>query len=227
MTGRVASLHRWPVKSMRGEGVATLAVDGRGAEGDRAHAVFDTFKDRPRRLTAREAPRLLRWSATYDAAGVLVVAAPDGTRFGWDDPALPAALGEDLGRAVTLRHDPALMQDLPDSLLVIFGASHRAVEAALGAFDVLRWRPNLVVEADAEPFAEHGWEGRELRVGDARLQLLHPCERCVIPTRDPGTAEKWPELLRWLFGQRDGLFGINARALGPARVAEGDEVGYV
>jgi uncharacterized protein YcbX len=46
----------------------------------------------------------------------------------------------------------------------------------------------------------------------------------VIPTRDPDTAEKWPQLLRHLFRERRGLFGINARPLGPARVAQGDEV---
>jgi uncharacterized protein YcbX len=116
------------------------------------------------------------------------------------------------------------MQDLPDSLLVVFAASHRAVETVLGPFDPLRWRTNLLVEADAAAFAEEDWEGGTLEVGSARLELLHPCERCVIPTRDPETAAKWPQLLRWLFAERRGLFGINARPLGPARIGVGDEV---
>ena len=222
--GRVRSLHRWPVKSMGGERVDALRIDVRGADGDRAHAVFDEFKGAPRRLTVRQAPRLLQWHAVYDDMGTLVVTAPDGTRFGWEDPALPGALAEDLGRPVTLRHDPALMQDLPESLLVTFVASHEAVERELGPLDPLRWRTNVWIEADAEAFAETGWEGATLQIGDARLQLLHPCERCVIPTRDPQTSAKFPELLRWLFARRDGLFGINARALGPGRIAEGDAV---
>src|SRR5689334_14531857 len=122
MTGEVVSLHRWPVKSMGGEALPALDVDGRGAEGDRAYAVFDEFKGAPRRLTAREAPRLLLWSGAGGA-----ITAPDGARFAYDDPALPAALTADLGRTVIeVRHDPALQQDLPDSLLVTFGASHRA-----------------------------------------------------------------------------------------------------
>jgi uncharacterized protein YcbX len=137
---------------------------------------------------------------------------------------LAQALGDDLGRAIELRRDPGLMQDLPASLLVTFGASHRAVEAALGPLDPLRWRTNIHVEADAEPFAEVGWEGAELRVGEARLALLHPCVRCVIPTRDPSTAEKRPELLRHLHAVHNTCFGINARALGPARIAVGDRV---
>ncbi|MDX6639032.1 MAG: uncharacterized protein QOF12_43 [Solirubrobacteraceae bacterium] len=228
---RVASLHRWPVKSLGGEPVDRLAIDERGGAGDRAHALFDVFKDRPRRLTVRQVPRMLRWSAGYGAVEVPLgnpppptVTGPDGRSYGWDDIKLPGVLAEDLGRPVTLRRDLALMQDLPDSLLVTFGASHRAVEAALGPLDPLRWRTNIHVEADAEPFAELGWEGLELRVGTARLALLHPCERCVIPTRDPATAERRPDLLRWLHAEHATMFGINARALAPARIAVGDPV---
>lgn len=231
MTGRVVSLHRWPVKSFGGEEVAALELDGRGAAGDRAHALFDDFKGAPRRLTIRQVSRMVLWSAAYGDAAVPLddppppaITAPDGRTFAWDDPELPAALEADLGRPVTLRRDPALMQDLPDSLLVTFGASHRAIEAALGELDPLRWRTNVHVEADAEAFAESGWEGAELRVGEARLRLLHPCVRCVIPTRDPRTAEKMPELLRHLDAEHGTLFGINARPLGHSRVAVGDPV---
>lgn len=231
MTGRVASLHRWPVKSFGGETVQRLEVDGRGAAGDRAHALVDEFKGRPRRLTVRQISRMLLWQASYgdddvplDDPPAPLLTAPDGRTFGWEDPALPAALEADLGRPVTLRRDPALMQDLPESLLVTFAASHRAVEEALGPIDPLRWRPNVHVEADAEAFAEVDWEGRVLGVGETRLRLLHPCARCVIPTRDPHTAEKWPELLRWLTAERGMLFGINARPTGHATIAVGDEV---
>lgn len=219
MDGRVVSLHRWPLKSMGGEAVRELAVGPRGAVGDRAWAAFDEFKGAPRRLTAREAPRLLLWRA---AGGT--VTAPDGRAFALGDPALAAALSEDLGRAVEIRHDPALQQDLPDSLLVTFGASHREVEAALGPLDPRRWRTNVHVEAGAAPFAETGWQGRTLRVGDAELELLHPCERCAIPTRDPDTAEKWPELLRHLTAVHGKRFGINARAGTEATLRVGDPV---
>ncbi|MBA2636877.1 MAG: MOSC domain-containing protein [Solirubrobacterales bacterium] len=232
MNGRVVSLHRWPVKSFGGEEVAALELDARGAAGDRAHALFDEFKDSPRRLTIRQVSRMVLWSAAYgddpvalDDPPAPAVTSPAGENFSWDDRALRAALEADLGRPVTLRRDPALMQDLPDSLLVTFGASHRLVEEALGPLDPLRWRTNIHVEADAPPFAEVGWEGAVLEVGEAQLQLLHPCERCVIPTRDPNTAEKRPEILRHLHSAHATLFGINARPLGHARIAVGDPVG--
>ncbi len=105
--GTVTQLHRWPVKSMGGEPVDALTVDGRGAAGDRAHAVFDVHKGAPRRLTARQAPRLLAWSAAYDGdLSDPALRAPGGAGWAWSDPALPAALSADLGREVTLHSDP-------------------------------------------------------------------------------------------------------------------------
>lgn len=230
--GAVLELHRWPVKSMAGQPVGALAIDGRGAGGDRTHAVFDRFKDAPRRLTARQAPRLLAWSASYDGADVdpadpplPMLTAPDGERYVWDDPRLPGALAADLGREVALHRDPAGQQDLQRSLLVTTRATLKSVQRELGRpLDLRRFRTNVHVELDAPAHAELGWEGRRLRVGDAELELLHPCERCVIPTRDPDTQEKWAELLRWLTREHGGLFGINARPLGPARIASGDRV---
>jgi hypothetical protein len=231
VTGHVASLHRWPVKSMGGQQVPFLDVDARGAAGDRAHALFDEHRGAPRRLTARQAPRLLLWHAAYGDAEVVLddpaapmLTAPGGAALRWDDPALPAALEADLGRPVALRRDAGLMQDLERSLLVTVGTSHRTAEAALGPLDARRWRTNLHVELDAPAFAENAWEGAELAVGGAVLELLHPCVRCVIPTRDPDTAERRGEILRWLAAEHGTIFGINARATGPARIAEGDPV---
>lgn len=231
-TGSVLSLHRWPVKSMGGEPVDTVMVDRDGVAGDRTHLVEDSFQGAPRRLTARQAPRLLAWRAGYgawngpghDMPGAEVLA-PDGRRWRWHDPGLPAALAADLGREVELRWSAHGEPDLPASVLVTTRATHEAVERELGrALDLRRWRTNVHVELDAEAFAEEGWEGRALNVGGATFKLLHPCERCVIPTRDPDTRAKAADLLRHLTREHRGLFGINARASGPARIRVGDPV---
>jgi uncharacterized protein YcbX len=232
--GVVTELHRWPVKSMGGEPVDELSLDGRGAAGDRTHALFDSFKDAPRRLTARQAPGLLRWHASYGGAPVALedpplptLTAPNGERFAWDDPALPGALADDLGREVALHRDVSGQQDLVRSLLVTTQASLDAVSEALGhPLDLRRFRTNVhvVLREDTPAYAEEEWEGRRMTIGDAELELVHPCERCVIPTRDPDTAERYAELLRWLFRERRGLFGINARPLDTAQIAVGDEV---
>ena len=42
--GTVVSLHRWPVKSLGGEPVDALRIDGRGAGGDRAQALFGDLR---------------------------------------------------------------------------------------------------------------------------------------------------------------------------------------
>lgn len=232
--GTVTSLHRWPVKSMGGEPVSGFALDRAGVAGDRACALFDVHQGAARRLTARQAPRLLAWGASYGdwdgevgAAPAPTLTAPDGTRFAWDDPALPAALSDDLGRSVELRTVPAGQQDLLESVLLTTQATHDAVEGELGrALDQRRWRTNVHLELDADAFAEEAWEGRTVTIGAASFTLLHPCVRCVIPTRDPDTQEKLAALLRHLTREHGGLFGMNARAHGPARVAVGDEVRF-
>jgi uncharacterized protein YcbX len=231
-SGTVAELHRWPVKSMAGQPVEAVRIDERGAAGDRAHALFDEHKGASRRLTARQAPRMLLWQAAYDGeidaedVPVPVLTAPDGRTFGWNDADLPDALEDDLGRPVALNRDLRLMQDLEHSLLVTTQATLDAVATELGTpLDLRRFRTNVhVVFDDVPAYAEEQWEGRELAIGEATFRLLHPCERCVIPTRDPDTTETWGELLRWLTRERGGLFGINARPLGAARIALGDPV---
>lgn len=233
-TGIVATLHRWPVKSMAGEQVSALCVDPYGAAGDREHAVFDTFKNAPRRATAREAARLLAWAASYPGtpddrlvrgAPGLRVTAPDGAAFEWSEPTLPGALEADLGRPVTLVRLPGGQQDRPATLLVTIERSRRAAQEALGTpLDLRRFRPNLHLDLDAEPYAEERWVGRRLRVGEAELEVMEGCVRCVVPTRDPDTQERWPGLLRWLDAERATTFGIIVRAVGSAVIRPGDPV---
>jgi uncharacterized protein YcbX len=175
---------------------------------------------------------MLLWQAAYDGeidtgeVPTPALTAPDGRTFSWEDDDLEQALEDDLGRPVVLKRDLGLMQDLEHSLLVTTQATLDAVATELGTpLDLRRFRTNVhVVLDDASAYAEEDWEGRELAIGEATFRLLHPCERCVIPTRDPDTTDKWAELLRWLTRERRGLFGMNARPLHAARIALGDPV---
>jgi uncharacterized protein YcbX len=236
--GSVLSLKRWPVKSMAGETVEALALDEHGAVGDRAHALFAPFKGEPRRINAEGVPRLLAWAAAYpgsvseplarDTLPQPQVTAPDGRTHGWDDPALEAALREDLGREVTLVREERGLQDRPSTLHVTVQRSLQALGEAFGAVvDDRRFRSNLHLDLDTEPYAEEAWIGRRLRIGAAEFEVIERCERCAIPTRDPDTQEKWPQLMRWLAAERDTMFGIIVRATGPAVVRPGDPVALV
>jgi len=233
--GALGGLARWPVKSMAGERLRAARLDGRGVGGDRTHALLDVRNGgRDRLLTASRAPRLLAWAAAYPgtpdhaldpaAPPPPSVRAPDGILWGWDEPGLAGAIAADVGVPVQLRRDPAGQQDLERSVLVTTEASRRALEAALGRpVDLRRFRTNLHLDLDAPAFAEERWQGGRLQVGEVTLALLHPCARCVVPTRDPdGDGSRWPALLRHLHRARAGLFGINARVLVPGRVALGD-----
>src|SRR4051812_12212982 len=238
-SGTVAQLWRWPVKSMAGERVQALRVDSRGAGGDRSHAVLHEHKGEIKPLTAREAPRLLAWQARYpfNRNGGLdparppfaVVTAPDGRSFRWGDPRLRHALTADLSRAVQLRRDVEGIQDIPRTLLITTRATLAGLGNELhGPVDLRRFRPNLHLDLDAPAWAELEWEGSELVfAGGVRLRLLHPCERCAIPTRHPETQIKWPYLLRHLTDLHGQNFGINARIVSGGRIAEGEAVELV
>jgi uncharacterized protein YcbX len=235
--GTVQRLWRWPVKSMGGERVRALSVGPHGVGGDRAHAVLHEHKGAWKHLTAREAPALLAWTAAYPFnldAGLdpanpphTLVTGPDGRRtWRWGDPRLRSALERDLGRPLELVRDVTGMPDVPGQVLLTTQATHEALEAELAtAIDLRRFRPNFHVELDAPAWEEPGWAGATVEFsGGLRLQIAGPCERCAIPTRDPDTREKWPELLSHLAARHEQNLGVLARVVAGGRVAEGEAV---
>ena len=216
--GTVLSLHRYPVKSMAGEPLGEARVDEHGMDGDRKHAVW--LKG-GRKLTARVAPKMLAWHASVN--GGLSVTGPDGTTFEWDRR-LEQAITAHLGREVALVQDPQGLADV-SGLHVTVEASRRRLEEELGfELDLRRFRPNIHVELDAEPFAESEWEGRRLRVGDAELEIVRESDRCAITIHDPDSLAKAPEVLRTINERHGTIFGVWAEARGAATIAVGDAV---
>ncbi len=161
------------------------------------------------------------------------------------DPDVNAWLSERLGESVRLVHypDTALRGVEPGyappsqlvafsdgyPLLVIGEASLEQLNARLPApVPMDRFRPNLVI-AGAEPHAEDQW--RTLKIGDARLQLVKPCSRCVVPSIDQATAQRDPHINRTLAGyrRREGViyFGMNAIAGPGSQFRVGDAVEIV
>lgn len=219
-SGKVLELFRFPVKSMGGERLDELILDEHGVEGDRKYATW--FRG-GRKLTARTAPKMLAWHASLN--GGLSVTGPDGRRYGWDHE-LEDAVTEHLGAEIALVHDPQGLPDVQGTILVTTEASRRRLEEELGfPLDIRRFRTNVHVELPGlEPFEEIGWEGRTIEIGDARLVVDHPCDRCAITIRDPDTLESSPDVLRTINEHHDTFFGFRARVVRPARIAAGDEV---
>ncbi len=100
--GTVASLHRFPVKSMQGESLDAVDVDADGIAGDRTWAFRDIDTGK---LVSAKRPRLWRAMLDCTATGTaddVEVTLPAGDTFRIDDPALPVSLGAVLGREVAV-----------------------------------------------------------------------------------------------------------------------------
>lgn len=232
--GTVLELWRHPVKSMAGERVAALRVDERGAGGDRTHALWWTIGGKYRTVSAHHAAPLLAWSAAYPNEDIdpgdpplAVVTAPGGERFMWDDLELPGRLTTDLGRDIDLRRDLRGQQDVEQTLLVTVAASLDVLSSELErALEVRRFRPNVHLSLDAEPFAESTWPaGTELHFdGGVVLSVLEPCDRCSVPTRDPETLEADGRILRTINDAHDTFFGIRCTVAAAGTIAVGETV---
>lgn len=89
-----------------------------------------------------------------------------------------------------------------------------------------RFRPNLVVDGDLEPFVEDAWA--TVRVGGVELRVSELCDRCAVVTIDPETGRFGQEPLRSLARHRrwDGRtwFGIRLVPVGVGTVRVGDPV---
>lgn len=228
-SGSVTRLHRWPVKSLRGERVEAARFDDRGMAGDRAHALIDL---RPQRtgtvLTVRQNPQLLSWHSAYPGAPEEppTLRAPDGTTWSWTDPALPAALAASLGMPLELRSADG-MQDRGPTVLVTVEASRAALEDELGAaVDLARFRPNVHLDIDAPAFAEQDWvAGTTVTVGEVILEIVGPktgpCIRCAVPGWDPAGRERWRKLQTWLIEQHENKFGLIMRVTRPGTIRTG------
>jgi len=231
--GTVAGLHRWPVKSLRGERVAAARFDDRGMAGDRAFALIDLREKRKGKVvTVRQNPGMLAWSSSYDGAEVDYAApptlrGPDGATWAWADPELPGALTESFGIPLELRAADG-MQDRGPTVLVTVEASRLALEQELSApVELDRFRPNVHLTLDAPAFAEEDWgAGTTITIGDVELTATGdnsgPCIRCAVPSWDPVGRERWPKLQTWLIEQHDNKFGLIMRVTRPgvSRVGE-------
>lgn len=222
----VASLRRYPVKAMGGEALAAVEVDARGLAGDRWFAVedreghFASGKD-TRRFRRRDA--VFDYAARTEPDGRVVVVR-DGRRWTVGDPQLDKRLSDEMGTAVAVTPEAAVPHQDAGSVSLVSTATLRwCAERWGGSPDPRRLRANIVLEAD-EPFAEEGWEHREVEVGTTLLRVVGRAPRCRMTDLPQDGVEPGAKWLTSLARERDLCLAVYADVVRPGRVTLGDRV---
>ena len=247
---RLAAIWRYPVKSLQGEQLSDAVVDDDGLRGDRCWGVRDETTGRI--LTGRREPRLLLASATLTDDDEAQITLPNGDHCRGIGPHTDAVLSGWLGRAVTLteaRGAPgasaeyfadatddasrAIEWTMPPgrfvdamSLLVLTTASLRAALELHpdGDWDVRRFRPNLLVDIDADGWVEDRWCGRTVRVGAVDLVPREPCVRCTMVTRPQPGLERDLDIYKTLGRNHGGTLGVWTQVCKPGTLHIGEPV---
>jgi uncharacterized protein YcbX len=271
----IASLFRYPVKSMLGEQITCAYVTVRGLAGDRAYALVDKQSNRAAVVRTWATP-LMSYRATFDAEPLpdrpppaIRIADPDGATWSSAEPDSDARFSTRFNRPLNLmNHAPAgLLLEFPAgtaggkmadvtevaisgaappgtffdvaSIHLITTVTLERIQSAYpqGRIDVRRFRPNIVLETDAEPFAENAWAGRRFAIGgETVLKGFIPTPRCVNTTipqadlpRDGGILKALARLNVVDFGDSGHLpcAGLYATVERPGRIRPGDTIRWL
>ena len=113
-------------------------------------------------------------------------------------------------------------------LLVMTTSALRTLSEALpdSTIDVRRFRPNIVIDTGDQPgHPEFAWSGRRVTIGHVELEVIAPCPRCVMVTRQVTPdlpADR--QILRHIVADLDQKVGVYARAVTPGPLAVGTPV---
>ncbi len=193
--GKVDSLWRYPVKSMRGEELDEAFASYSGIYGDRVFAFKSSanHKGFPY-FTAREQRKLLQYRPRFrypdkaarpinlieaesknanpllaDLADLVVdVETPNGQKLSIDEPILIDMLRADIDpkHQLTLMQSQRAMTDCRPVSIFSLQSVHQLAEETSTPLDKRRFRANIYVDlTSAEGFAENELVGRSVRIG--------------------------------------------------------------
>jgi uncharacterized protein len=249
-TATVARLHRYPVKGLSAEPLASAPLSpGCGIPLDRAFALAyatmanpadgSTWMPKKNFVTLVRHERLAALDVRFEETNQVLSIHRGGKRVARGAVRTPVgrAMIEEFFRAY-LKHELAgptrfvgsidgpMFSDHPQPTLSLIGLATIAdVERVAGCpIDPLRFRANVYLQGTA-PWEELGWVGRELRIGTARLRVVERILRCVATNVEPGTGIRdlsLPEDLKRGFGHAD--CGVLAVVTDAGTVALGDPV---
>ena len=226
--GALQTIARYPVKSMRGEELASSAVGFQGLPGDRGFAFvqagrYTTFPW----LTGRDYQGLFGYQPVWESAEGkprLFVRTGSGARLPIESNELREELERAAGMPLRLHSDHRGNQDVAH-ISLMFASTIRALAEAGGVRpDHRRFRMNFIV-ANGEPaFAERELVGKTLRIGDALIVVTHQDQRCVMITFDPETGGGTPAVLKAVGQMNEACAGVYASVLRAGTASLGDAV---
>lgn len=228
---RVASLWRYPVKSLGGEPIEAADVGPHGFAGDRRFGVVDEATGNV--LTARREPRLLFATASWHEGEVRIVG-PDGEVLD-DDAAMSSWLQRPV-RLVPAGDEGGVYENPLDAEAEADWVSWQGPGHAwhdsrrtrvsmvstttLGAWSPSRFRANVLLEgADEDDLV-----GTEVRLGTATLDVRKRVDRCVMVTRAQPGLPVDRDVLRTIHRERGGCLAIGAVVGEPGEVGLGDRL---
>ena len=249
LVGRVQSLWRYPVKSMRGEELPEAFAGYGGVYGDRCWAFLNDVRPGFPYLTAREKQSMLLYAPAYrnadsmrrplnaadaealtatplyaeDSALHVNVRTPDGESIPIDDPRLIELLREK--HDLTLHRSQRAMTDCRPISLFSCQTANQLSEEAGTRVDLRRFRANVYLNLEEQKgFAENEFVGRTLRIG-ARVEIavMERDPRCKMITLDPDTGEANPEVMKVVARAHDGTAGVYGVVLVEGAIKPGDE----
>ena len=225
-------LWRFPVKSLGGENLSSVALTTDGLEYDRHWGIADL--ETGNILSAKREGALLFATASVTDEGEVVIILPDGTQTNSD-----AALSRWLKRAVALTaaHDTPATYEAPvdfetESEWISWqgpsGSFHDSSAArvsvvtknTLGDWDAKRFRSNIIIDEGDE--AE--WVGGTVTVGSCRLRVTKRLDRCVMVTRAQPGVDRDLDVLRTINRDRDRTLAAGALVLEPGTITLGDVI---
>ena len=113
--------------------------------------------------------------------------------------------------------------DFP-SISILTTASLRALSEAAGKpVEDTRFRGNIWLDG-CDPWAERGWIGQRLRIGEAEIEVREHIGRCMATTANPESGEQdiWTlKLLEKHWGHTQ--FGVYGEVVKAGRIAIGDK----
>jgi uncharacterized protein YcbX len=227
----VAQLRRYPVKSLSGELLDELELDERGVLHDRLWALVDpdgAIASGKHTRRFRRVRGLMRHSARLEG-GEPVVTLADGRTARAGDPAMAALVEEMAGPGWVLAREDATPHHDAAPLHLATTSTLAALARQVGApVHPERLRPNVLVDTGDEPgFAEDAWVGRELEIGEVRLRVAAPTERCVMVDHGRAGMPALPPsagVLKAAGRINAACAGVYAQVLRPGRIRVGDAV---